>query len=101
MTLSGFALLWFVLAVGCVLAGTALTRRRAVKPPSTERAARRSVRTQRESGKQAEAVCVRCQQPLEVGARFCGGCGLHLGDAQHTRNAPTRLIKQINGKTFV
>lgn len=79
MTWSGFMLLWFLLALSCVLAGTVLTQRRASKRLVAQPLVRRPVHEDR-GARLRKASCVRCTQPLEAGERFCGFCGWRRGD---------------------
>ena len=83
--LSGFALLWFLLAVICMLVGLVLTVRREQDTPSTPRLFVRG-----EKRKPGCSVCSRCAQPLDVGARFCGACGLYVDQEQDERRIQER-----------
>lgn len=97
MTLSGLAYLWFALAIGCILAGMALTGKRLKKAPPPERVMRRVEQRHRrppESGQRAGAFCTRCAQPLESGARFCGACGLALPDRRRAHSEREHLSRQ-------
>lgn len=78
MTFASLAWLWFVLAVGCILAGMALTGRRVAAMSPEKRVEKLAVRVNRERSKQETVVCSRCAQQLEPDARFCGACGLYL-----------------------
>lgn len=119
MTFSGLALLWFVLAVGCVVVGTVLTRRRAAKISLQTRVPRRAtrgreirsrqgrvlrtspqaiplraVRERREGSERERTVCARCAQPLEAGARFCGVCGLYVYSVLHEQSTRGKAVKR-------
>lgn len=97
MTLSGFAYLWFALAVGCILAGMVLTGKRLEKEPPRERLVRRIEQRPRhlvDRSQQAGDACTRCAQPLESGARFCGACGLALPDRRRAHSERERLTRQ-------
>lgn len=97
MTLSGFAYLWFALAIGCILAGMALTGKRLEKAPPPARVGRRIARRPHRpavGGKREGALCTRCAQPLESGARFCGACGLALPDRRRAHSERERLSRQ-------
>lgn len=91
--LTGFALLWFLMALGCILAGSALTRGRADVPPPVSRVPPRRQRAQRDGGKPMilrarrlpvdkiecdKSICPRCTRPVEKEERFCGACGLFI-----------------------
>jgi predicted amidophosphoribosyltransferase len=89
MTLASLAWLWFALAVGCVLAGMALTGRRLDAIPPTQRVSKERVR----ASKHGRSLCPRCAQPLDRDACFCGACGLHLGRKQRQRVSPSRKPK--------
>ncbi|HEY0752343.1 MAG TPA: hypothetical protein VGD98_00055 [Ktedonobacteraceae bacterium] len=91
MTLSGFALLWFILALGCIVAGTILTRRSAARSSSSARVVRRPEDRPAVSAEQARATCARCTQLQEPGARFCGSCGLFLHQHQAKRDLHTYI----------
>lgn len=116
MTFSGLALLWFVLAVGCVVIGTVLTRKRALKVSLQTRVPRRATRGReirsrqgrvlktspqaiplravRERSERERAVCARCQQPLEASARFCGACGLYVHSVLHEQSTRGKVVKR-------
>ncbi|SRR5258707_4108980 len=112
MTLTGILLLWFLLALGCVLAGTALTRRRAkLSSLAPQRPLRRASRSPARSNgaepmilraarprpsniEQNKSICIRCAQPLDVGAHFCGFCGLRLDCEKEIFDPYTKLVKR-------
>lgn len=94
MTLSGLAFLWLVIAVGCVLVGTLLTRRRLVESAQVKRPVRRTSHLRGGSGVSRAALCPRCAQPLEVDARFCGACGLYLGHKEESKRTWQRIAGQ-------
>jgi uncharacterized paraquat-inducible protein A len=73
MSVSPFLLLWFILALGCTLAGVVLTQRRISKSLVAQPLVRRLAHSEQERQK---TVCARCAQPLEADERFCGFCGL-------------------------
>ena len=119
MTFSGLALLWLVLGVGCVVLGTLLTRRRALKISLQTRVPRRAtrgreirprqgrvlktspraiplrtVRERRDGSERERVLCERCQQPLEAGARFCGACGLYVHSTLHEQSTREKVVKR-------
>jgi len=117
MTFSGLALLWLVLGVGCVVLGTLLTRRRALKVSLQTRVPRRATRGREIRARQGRipktspqaiplravrerrddrerAVCARCAQPLETGARFCGACGLYVHGVLHEQSTRAKVVKR-------
>ncbi len=109
MTLTDFALLWFLLALGCVLAGTALTRKRAAPFSPARHLPRRAIRARNSGGEPMilrtarprsnniehnRSICIRCAQPLDAGARFCGFCGLRLRRESDISETYTRLVKR-------
>lgn len=122
MTFSGFGLLWFVLAVGCVAIGTVLTRKRAIKASLRTRVPRRATRVRgshskqgcaakappqaiplrmaarghRDTSEQDSAACARCAQPLEVGARFCGACGLYVHSVLNEQRTRGKIVKRAD-----
>ena len=79
MNPAGLAWLWFALSIGCVLAGLALTGKRAASAPPEHHA----------PGANKETRCASCALPLEPDARFCGACGMYRYQ-KHKPGARTR-----------
>lgn len=70
MALSGFALLWLLLAVGCLFLGTLFTAQRREETTKIEHT---SVR----------ACCWYCGEVMERDERFCGSCGKFRAGKEH------------------
>jgi hypothetical protein len=87
-TLSEFALLWLLVAAGCVLGGAYLTARSADGEPY-----KRTPERPRQ--------CRYCGEKLDTDARFCGGCGKWVDDGQTRAGAALHKRTSVAGQVPV